>query len=191
MCRSVVGRLASGRRGRFEHAVDAGDREVSHEKSTGTGFFLWRPDPHEPNCSQFVLVTAAHVFENIPGNEATLFFRTKEAEGVYQKLPMKLVIRKDGKPRWTKHPSQDVAALVIVPPDKADLPKLSVDLLATDRELKKYRVHPGDLLSCLGLSASSRGKRGRFPDPPQRSRGQLPTFPHQGQQDVSSQHEHV
>jgi len=29
-------------------------------------------------------VTAAHVLENIPGKEATLSFRRREAEGVYQ-----------------------------------------------------------------------------------------------------------
>src|SRR6516162_9454230 len=43
--------------------------KVSDEKSAGTGFILSRPDPHQPRRSQFVLVTAAHAFENIPGNE--------------------------------------------------------------------------------------------------------------------------
>jgi hypothetical protein len=48
--------------------------KVSHEKSTATGFLLCRPDPKEPQRSQFVLVTAAHVFENIPADEAILSF---------------------------------------------------------------------------------------------------------------------
>ncbi len=137
--------------------------KVSHEKSTGTGFVLCRPDPHEPRRSQFVLVTAAHVFENIPGDEATLSFRTKESEGVYKKVPVKVVIRKDGKPRWSKHPSQDVAALVVVPPDKADLPKLTADLLATDKQLKQYRLHPGDMLACLGYPHRVEANEAGFP----------------------------
>ena len=137
--------------------------KVSHKKSTGTGFIICRSDPHESQHNQFVLVTAAHVFENIPGNEAILSFRTKEAEGVYKKVPMKLVIRKDGKPRWTKHPSQDVAALVIVPPVKTDLPKLTADLLASDRELKKCRVHPGDMLACLGYPHRVEANEAGFP----------------------------
>lgn len=137
--------------------------KVSHEKSAGTGFILCRPDPHKPSRGQFVLVSAAHVFENIPGDEAKLFFRTKVAEGVYQKMPVKLVLRKDGKPKWTKHPSQDVAVLVVAPPDKADLPKLSTDLLATDRDLKKYRVHAGDMLACLGYPHRVEANEAGFP----------------------------
>src|SRR5262249_3091739 len=124
--------------------------KISHEKSAGTGFFLCRPDPNGPQRSQFVLVTAAHVFENIPGDRATLYFCTKEAEGVYKKVPMELVIRAGGKPRWTRHFSEDVAVLVVVPPKEADLPKLAPDLLATDESLKTYGVHPGDTLACLG-----------------------------------------
>lgn len=123
---------------------------VSHPKSAGTGFVLSRPDPGDPRRRQFILVTAAHVFENIPGDAATLAFRQRQAEGVYKKVPAKIAIRKDGKPCWTRHPSADVAVLVVVPPERADLPRLSVDLLATDAALKKHRVHPGDELACLG-----------------------------------------
>ena len=136
--------------------------KIRHEKSTGTGFFLYRPDPRSTRRGQFVLVTAAHVFENIPGDEATLHFR-RESAGVYQKVPMKLVIRKDGKPRWTKHPSQDVAVMVVVPPEKADLPKLTADLLATDKTLKTYRVHPGDRLACLGYPHRVQANEAGFP----------------------------
>lgn len=137
--------------------------KISHEKSTATGFVLCRPDPHEPRRSQFILITAAHVLEKIPAEEATLFFRTREAEGVYKKLPVKVVLRKDGKPRWTKHSSQDVAALVVVPPDKADLPRLSVELLASDPELKKFQVHPGDTLSYVGYPHRVEANEAGFP----------------------------
>jgi hypothetical protein len=137
--------------------------KVGHEKSAGTGFVLCRPDPHEPARSQFVLVTAAHVFENIPGHEATLSFRTRKAEGVYKKLPFPVMLRKDGRACWTKHPTQDVAALVVVPPDKADLPKLATGLLATDRELKKYGVHPGDTLALLGYPHRVEASEAGFP----------------------------
>jgi hypothetical protein len=137
--------------------------KISHDKSTGTGFFLCRPDPRDSSRSQFVLVTAAHVFENIPSEEATLFFRKKEAEGVYKKVPMKLLIRADGKPRWTKDHSEDVAVLVVEPPQEADLPKLTPDLLATDEALKKYGVHPGDTLSCLGYPHRVEANGAGFP----------------------------
>jgi hypothetical protein len=136
--------------------------KVSHDKSTGTGFVLCRPSRREAR-RQFVLVTAAHVFEHIPGDEATVFFRTRESEGVYRKVPLKVVIRKDGKPRWTRHPSEDVAALVIVPPDRADLPALPTDLLAGDGELKRYHVHPGDMVACLGYPHRVEANEAGFP----------------------------
>jgi hypothetical protein len=137
--------------------------KVNHEKSAGTGFILCRPDPHAPERSQFVLVTAAHVFENIPGDHATLYFRARESEGVYKKLPMELVIRADGKPRWTKHNSEDVAVMVVVPPKEADLPHLARDLLATDEALKTYGIHPGDTLSCLGYPHRVESNGAGFP----------------------------
>jgi hypothetical protein len=138
--------------------------KIGHDKSTGTGFFLCRPDPGEPKRDQFLLVTANHVFEKMtPGDEATLYFRKKEAEGVYKKLPTKLAIRTGGKPRWTKHPSEDVAVLVVVPPEGADLAKLPPDLLATDEALKKYGVHPGDTLACLGFPHQVEANEAGFP----------------------------
>jgi predicted methyltransferase/V8-like Glu-specific endopeptidase len=117
---------------------------ISHEKSTGTGFILAAAD------GKFILVTAAHVFDSTPGNETTVVFRRKDHEGAYQKEPTKLVIRKDGKPTWTKHPTDDVAAMWIVPPKDADLPKIAPSLLASDDSLKKHKVHPGESLCCLG-----------------------------------------
>ena len=137
--------------------------KINHEKCAGTGFFLCRPDPHAPHHSQFILVTAAHVFENIPGDQATLYFRTKESEGVYKKVAMELAIRADGKPRWTKHPSEDVAVLVVVPPKEADLPQLAPDLLATDESLKMYGVHPGETICYLGYPHRIEANGAGFP----------------------------
>jgi len=119
--------------------------KIAHDQSTATGFVLSGADG-----GKFILVTAAHVFEKSPDAETTVIFRSRLSEGVYQKESMKLVIRKDGMPVWTKHPSEDVAAIWIVPPQNADLPSIPVELLASDELLKKHKVHPGELMSCLG-----------------------------------------
>ncbi len=165
--------------------------KIGHEKSTGTGFFLCRPDPRDPQRSQFVLVTAAHVFENIPGDEATLFLRKRESEGVYKKVPLKLIIRADGKPRWTRHPSEDAAVLVVEPLKEADLPKLPPDLLATDETLKKYHVHPGDTLCCLGYPHRVEANGAGFPILRTGPRCQLPAHSGQGKQDLPPQRQHL
>lgn len=132
--------------------------KVSHDRSTATGFVL-----STGKDEGYVLVTAAHVFDNTPGDETTVLFRSKQAEGEYTKEPTKLVIRKEGTPLWTKHPTEDVAVIAVVPPKNADLPRLSAELLATDEELRKHRIHPGDNLACLGFPHREEGSQAGFP----------------------------
>ncbi|OWK44508.1 hypothetical protein FRUB_02440 [Fimbriiglobus ruber] len=137
--------------------------KVGHEKSTGTGFILTRPDPAAPKRVQYVLITAAHVFERMTGDEATLSFRKKEAEGVFKKESQTIAVRAAGKPAWTQHPSEDVAVMVVTPPAGVDLPALSVDLLATDDTLARFKVHPGDTVSCLGYPHRVEANDAGFP----------------------------
>jgi hypothetical protein len=148
--------------------------KISHEKSTATGFIL-----SKGGDDKYLLVTAEHVFDNTPGNETTVVFRIKQAEGEYLKEPLKFVIRKDGKPLWSKHPTEDVAVIGIVPPKNADLPLISTELLATDELLRKHKVHPGDNLACIGFPHREEGSKAGFPllrDGPIASFPLLPTL---------------
>ena len=132
--------------------------KISHEKSTATGFVL-----SQGKNGRYILVTAAHVFDDTPGDETTVVFRSKQAEGEYKKEPTKLVIRKQGKPLWKKHPTADVAVIAITPPRNADLPRVSTDLLATDESLRKHRIHPGERLAILGYPHREEGSAAGFP----------------------------
>lgn len=132
--------------------------KLSHEDSTGTGFIL------TPNDGKsFLLVTANHVLDTTKGNETTIIFRQKIAEGEYKKLPVKLNIRNDEKPLWVKHPSEDVAVIAVTPPEGADLAKLSTDLLATDDALKENQVHPGQTMFFLGYPHREEASAAGFP----------------------------
>jgi hypothetical protein len=124
--------------------------KLINEKSTATGFVLSRPSEQDPDKTQFVLVTAAHVLETMTGDEGTIVYRQREAAGVYRRLPVKIPIRNAGKPLWVKHPAADIAALALLPPPQCAIPRLPLELLATDETLLKYAVHPGDLVRCLG-----------------------------------------
>jgi len=137
--------------------------KLGSDKSAGTCFLLSRPSLDGAERPQFILVTAGHVFENMGGDEATLFMRKKESEGVYTKQPITLQIRKDGTPCFVKHPEADVAAMYVEPPLPPEVPALSIDLLATDETLKKYAVHPGDVLRCLGYPHRVEVNGGGFP----------------------------
>lgn len=132
--------------------------KISHDTSTATGFILSAKE-----SGKFVLVTASHVFENTKADETRVIFRKQEAEGGYQQESMPLVIRKDGKATWTKHPTEDVAVIAIIPPKNVDLPVLSSDLLASDASLKKNRIHPGELLSFLGFPHRVESNEAGFP----------------------------
>ncbi|HEY4259000.1 MAG TPA: serine protease [Schlesneria sp.] len=137
--------------------------KLQHDRSTATGFILRQPGSTPAKQSRCVLVTAAHVLERSSDNETTLVYRVREAEGVYRKEPMALVIRKDGQPLWTQHPTEDVAALVVTPPDKVDLPEISTEQLANDETLRKHGIHPGQSVTCLGYPHRTEANQAGFP----------------------------
>jgi len=137
--------------------------KIAHEKSTATAFFLSRPTANDPQKVQFLLVAAAHFFETMPGDAVTLWFRRQDGEGVYEKVPVKLIVRQEGKPLWVKHPSADVAVVSMVPPNWSQVPRISLDLLASDETLKTNTIHPGDAVMSLGYPHLVEGNGAGFP----------------------------
>jgi hypothetical protein len=125
--------------------------KIAHEKSSASAFFLCRPAANGGQKPQFFLVTAAHFFENLSGDAVTLLFRRQDNEAVYEKVPVKLVVRQEGKRLWTKHPTADVAVLSMTPPSWSQVPQIPLDLLASDETLKANAIHPGDTVSALGF----------------------------------------
>src|SRR2546422_1225001 len=71
--------------------------------SMGTAFVIGRPSTKAPARAYPVLITAAHVLEQMNGDEASLLLR-KQDKDVYRKDPIKIQIREKGRPRWVKHP---------------------------------------------------------------------------------------
>jgi hypothetical protein len=105
----------------------------------------------EGNQPRWVLVTAAHVFEQIKEDEATLVVRKPAPNDSYAKHNHRLLIRREGKPLWSKHASQDVAVMHLSLPADVPLPRVPVECLATDELLKRYEVQPGDIVRCVGF----------------------------------------
>ncbi len=126
--------------------------KLTNGKTNGTVFLLSRPKPD--GQPQTILITAAHVVEQMEGEEVDLVTRKPRPDDSVEKVPVKVRLRQEGKPLWAKHPALDVAALAIALPKEVEPPLLSVELLATDDMLKQYEVHPGDLLRCVGYPHS-------------------------------------
>ena len=82
---------------------------------TGTIFLAGRPYPKDPGRGKIVLITAAHVLNDITADTATVVFREKVA-GRWERRERPVQIRDSGKPRWLKHPGADVAVMYISSP---------------------------------------------------------------------------
>lgn len=133
--------------------------------SLGVAFVMGRPDPapNQPNRARFVLVTASHVLEGIPGDMAILNLRRKNSQDDWERLPFPIQIRNGSHPLWIKHPVADVAVMYIGLPPGVSIPLASTDFLADDTTLERYEIHPGDTLQCLGFPFGQESSSAGFP----------------------------
>ncbi len=131
--------------------------------SLGTAFIVGRPLSSQTTMARYVLVTAAHVLDGIAGDVAILNLRKQTQQGDWQKVPMVLQIRNNGRPLWLKHPNADVAVMYVSLPDGISIPLMTTALLADDEMLKKFQIHPGDTLLCLGYPFGIESNQSGFP----------------------------
>lgn len=128
----------------------------------GTCFVL--TERGEDDSLHRILVTAAHVLNEIPDEKVIVVFRTKEKKGnAFERMPREVRIRRDGIPIWTEHPKEDIAALRLRKQGGIHIGPISPKLLATDEILKRYEIHPGDELSSLGFPLGSEANEDGFP----------------------------
>jgi hypothetical protein len=135
---------------------------LSNASSAATGFVLIR-SRGEGEKPQYLLVTAAHVFERAKGEELQVGFRRRIADQDWQKELHTIKVRAGDKPLWTQHEKHDVAVIAIEPPPGAELPALSVDLLATEETLGQ--LEPGDFVrtACYPHAAVYEPNEAGFP----------------------------
>jgi hypothetical protein len=136
----------------------------------GTAFLLLRPLAVQPNKGQTsgkpVLVTAAHVFDEMNGDKAIIYLRTHNGDQ-WMLQPATFSIRRNGQPLWKKQPDADVAVMYV----KLPLPLMSMttttmastDMLASDELLRKSDVGPGVELKILGFPMGNWSNEEGFP----------------------------
>ncbi len=129
----------------------------------GAAFVLGQPIPDQPERLRYVLITAAHVLDDIEGETAILVLRRKDASNAWQRIPSQLKIREGQRPLWTKHPQADVAVMYIRLPEGVVEGLLPIGLLADDSILRQFEVHPGDKLYCLGFPLGAESNAAGFP----------------------------
>lgn len=158
------------------------EQPAADKRTVGTGFLVQVPAPD--GTPRTVLVTAAHVFEQMRGEEARLGWRTN-ADGRWRYQPGPTAIRTpDGRPLWTRHPTYDVAALVVRTPDAFARAAIPLAWIGDERTFEDYGVAPGDEMTTLGYpngySANPAGfpilRTGRIASYPLTPPTQFPTF---------------
>lgn len=129
--------------------------KLQGRNSLGTGFMLMRPlktqtGPAGIISGKIVLITAAHVLEEIPEDEITVVMHSHTPSGEWTRHEVRLQIRRNGQALWKRHREADVAVMYVLPDispfDKAP----PTDLLASDEVLRMNDMAPGINLKCLG-----------------------------------------
>ena len=140
---------------------------IQGQPTLGTAFIMGRPYLHppadQPHKARFVLITAAHVLEEMQGDTAVLHLRRRIDTDTWMPAPLVIPIRENGHPVWIKHPDADVAVMYLRLPKENTPDLLSTDMLADDDLIRKYEIHPGDELKCLGYPLGFEANKAGFP----------------------------
>ncbi len=105
---------------------------VYQNGQSGTAFFVTQPGRTPDQPSRTVAVTAAHVWEGISEAECQLVMHERQETGESKRREVPLVIRKEGRPLWTRHPDHDIAAMVVTLPEGLHMATFQFDQLAAD-----------------------------------------------------------
>jgi S1-C subfamily serine protease len=130
-------------------------------KTVATGFLI--SDPTPDGQPRIVLITADHVFEGMPGDEATIGWRIKASNGTWAYAPQKIAIRAKGRPLWTRNPNRDVAALKISAPPEFARAAIPLSWLAGDDALANNELEPGEEMLTLGFPQGLSSNAAGFP----------------------------
>jgi len=139
---------------KIEQTQPGGDITVS-----GTGFLI--SDPKPDGSPRTLLVTAAHVFDDMPGPVAYVDYRLQTPDGGWKYSPQPLTIRSNPVLLWTKSPDDDVAVIAVQAPPEFARAAIPLSWLADASDFAGAAIEPGDEMFALGypegLSANPEG----------------------------------
>lgn len=142
-------------------------RDAAGQPILGTAFIMGRlfqkPPADQPTRAGYVLITAAHVLAEMQGDTAILHFREKTGTETWARVLRPVQIRKNSQPLWVSPPAADVAAMYVSLPAGNSVPLISTDVLADDKMLAEFEIHPGDTLECLGYPLGQEANDAGFP----------------------------
>jgi hypothetical protein len=152
------------------------------QRTVGTGFLVNAPTPD--GKPRTVLVTAAHVFTNMPQPEVKIGYRVTDPDGAWRYAPQPLTIRAGELPLYSRHPERDIVVMTVIAPPGFAKAAIPFAWLATTDTFEKAGLAPGDEMFALGyprgLSANKAGfpilRSGRVASYPLGPASRYPTF---------------
>lgn len=119
--------------------------KITNPGSTATGFLVELPS------GPWVLVSAAHVFSSMKGDQCTVILHRRGDDGRIVKNPQTVPVHRENKDLWEKHPTADVAVIRVDFQRDANLGVLPYECLATVQVLEKLPLEPGLIVRALGF----------------------------------------
>ena len=130
-------------------------------RTVGTGFLVDAPTPD--GRPRTVLVTAAHVFEQMPAPDVQVGWRFQAGDGAWRYNPRPMTIRVAGRPAYTSHPTLDIAVMAVAAPDAMARNAIPLSWLADERSFTDWGVGPGDEMMTVGYPLGQSSNRAGFP----------------------------
>ena len=127
----------------------------------GTGFLVNAPRPD--GTARTVLVTAGHVFDDMPGATAYVDYRLQTPDGGWRYSPQPLAIRSGASLLWTRNPDQDVAVMEVKAPPEFARAAIPLNWLAGDDSFAAGGIEPGDQMFALGFPKGYAANPNGFP----------------------------
>ena len=109
---------------------------LTDRKTSATCFVVER----DVKPKSLALVTAAHFFEQVSADECWVMLRSRQADETYVRREHRLVVREEGKPRWKRHPEQDLAVLAFELPEGVECTPFRFEQIAAEEDLKARRI---------------------------------------------------
>lgn len=162
--------------------VEIDQPQPDGKRIVGTGFLV--NDPRPDGTARIVLVTAGHVFDNMPGPQARIGYRFQGADGTWRYDAEPLAIRDGASRLWMRNPGQDIAVMAITAPASFAKAAIPLSWLGDEGAFTQAGVGPGDEMFVLGfpegLAANTDGfpilRAGRVASYPLTPIRQFPTF---------------
>ncbi len=130
-------------------------------RHTATAFLVEAPRPD--GRPRTVMVTAAHVLEQMPADEARLAWRFEIAPGEWRRELAPIAIRVNGAGRWTRHPEQDIAVMEITAPAEFARAAIPLAWLGDAETPERLRLRPGDEMLTVGYPGGLSSNPAGFP----------------------------